>query len=189
MKLLLFIVTIATVLSCNSTSVDKDSGKSSSTPSGIHKQKSVTFDSSNKEGNVIKFISKYNFETFKAEVYDGKLASPDFSNNPYAVDREYVDFITNGCKQNGINFGGHYTIIQRSCGAMCEHIFIVDRHTGIIFNDINLNDGKYGYAYKKDSRLLIANSNVFIDDKFEYYNDFFDTPELYVWDKTKFIRL
>ena len=138
------------------------------------------------EGRLIKFTSKYNFETFKTKLFLGKPLSPDFTDNKFANDKEYIKFITDGCKKNNINFGGHYTIIQRSCGAMCEHIFIIDRITGKIYIDIRPNDGRYGYLYKKDSYLLIANSNVFQDDSLKYYNDFFGKPELYVWKDNKF---
>ena len=50
-------------------------------------------------------------------------------------------------------------------------------------------DCKYGFAYRKDSKLLIANSNVFNDENFEEYNDFFATPELYLWKEIKFVKL
>jgi hypothetical protein len=142
--------------------------------------------SSTTEGKLKKFTSHYNFETFKAKLFTGKSASPDFSDNEFADDKDFVKFITDGCKKSDINFGGHFTIIQRSCGAMCEHIFIVDRITGKIYTDIRPNDGRYGYLYKKDSYLLIANSNVFQDDSLEYYNNFFGSPELYVWKDNNF---
>jgi hypothetical protein len=141
------------------------------------------------DGKIIKFTSKYSFETFKTNVFIGNLASPDFARNEFLNDKEYVNFITEGCKKNGINFGGHYTIIQRFCGAMCSHIFIIDRISGKIFTDISPSDGRYGYFYKKDSRLLLANSKVFLDDSLKYYNNFFGVPELYVWKDNNFKRL
>jgi len=141
------------------------------------------------EGKLIKFTSKYNFETFKANLFTGETVSPDFSNNVFSKDKEYVKFITEGCKNNAINFGGHFTILQRSCGAICEHLFIVDRITGKIYTDIRPNDGRYGYLYKKDSYLLIANSNSFQDDSLTYYNDFFGKPEMYIWKDNNFQRL
>jgi hypothetical protein len=141
------------------------------------------------DSKIIKFATKYNFEIFKAKVFTGKLAKPDFTNNEFAIDPEYVMFITEGCQTNDINFGGHYTIIQKSCGAMCEHIFIVDRINGKIYTDIKPNDGRYGYLYKKDSDLLIANSNVFQDDSLKYYKDLFGKPELYIWKDNNFQTL
>ena len=139
----------------------------------------------------VKFKYNYNFETFKTKVFRGKLAHPDFTGNEFAEDKEYVDFITEECKDEGINFGGHYTIISRSCGCMCQHIFVIDRILGKIFTDINLNgDGKWGYVYKPDSKLLIANSGLFITDSLDYYTAFWgNTPELYVWTGEKFKRI
>jgi len=142
--------------------------------------------SNTKEGQIIKFTSLYNFETFKAKLFIGKVAPPNFSDNEFSSDKKYVKFITDGCNKNDINFGGHYTIIERSCGAGCVHIFIVDRITGKIFINIRPNDGRYGYLYKKDSYLLIANSNVFQDDSLKYYNDLEGTPELFVWKDNNF---
>ena len=146
----------------------------------------VDSNSNKTEGRIIKFTSHYNFETFKAKLFTGQIASPDFNNNEFANDKKYVKFIADGCKKNDINFGGHYTIIERSCGAECSHIFIVDRITGNIFTNIRPNDGRYGYLYRKDSYLLIANSNVFQDDSLKYYNDFEGTPELFVWKHNNF---
>lgn len=141
--------------------------------------------------NYTKFKSKYNFATFSTEVFTGKLAKPDFTNNEFAEDREYVDFITEGCNEKGINFGGHYTIIERSCGCMCLHIFIVDRISGKIHTNIKLNNGKWGYLYQPDSKLLIANSELFtrFDSLTHYCNQWNMTPELYIWTDKKFKRI
>lgn len=138
------------------------------------------------ENQPIRFNPPYTFEHFKAKIFTGKLALPDFTAIEFADDEEYVEFISNGCKENGINFGGQYTIIHGGCGAMCEHIFIVNRATGKIYTEITPNEGRYGFLYKKDSYLLIANSNVFIDDKLDFYYDVFGTPELYVWKNDNF---
>jgi len=138
------------------------------------------------DGKIIKFHSKYNFQTFATKLFEGKVSAPDFSNNEFSNDPAYVKFIEEGCKKNQINFGGHYTIIQRSCGTMCSNIFIIDRLNGKIFTDIKLNDGRYGYLYKKDSKLLIANSSVFKDDSLKYYNSLFGILELYVWTEDNF---
>jgi hypothetical protein len=184
MKQLPIIIILLTLTCCNDTNSDKIQHTSSDT---IAKSISTINSNSNTTlGKLIKFTSDYNFETFKAKIFTGKTALPDFTDNEFASDKEYIKFITDGCKKNDINFGGHYTIIQRSCGAMCEHIFIVDRINGKIFTDIKPNDGRYGYFYKKDSHLLIANSNVFQDDSLKYYNDIFGNPELYVWKNNNF---
>jgi hypothetical protein len=69
---------------------------------------------------------------------------------------------------------------------MCEHIFIVDRSTGKVFTNIKIKEGKYGYQYKKDSSLLIANSEAFLDDTLTVYNNLYATPEFYVWEGSDF---
>ena len=173
-----------TLTSCKDTNPNKTQHISADTTLKLISK--VDSNSNPTEERLIKFTSQYNFETFKTKLFTGKTASPDFRNNEFANDKEYVKFIADGCKNNHINFGGHFTIIQRSCGAMCEHIFIVDRITGKIYTDIRPKDGRYGYLYKKDSNLLIANSNVFQDNSLKYYSDFFGKPELYVWKDNNF---
>ena len=71
--------------------------------------------------------------------------------------------------------------------AQCVRIFLLlTESMGEIFTDINLNDGRYGYLYHNDSKMLIANSNVFQDDILKYYNNFFGEPELYFWTDMNF---
>ena len=152
---------------------------------------SINLESNSNESNsyeecLKKFSSPYSFDTFKAEVFTGKMADPDFTGSKLVDDKEYVSFIRDGCSQNGINFGGRYTIIHKGCGAMCEHLFIVDRITGKICTDIGLSEGHYGYLYHKDSYLLIANSNLFQDDTLGYYCNHFETPRLYRWRDNSF---
>lgn len=143
----------------------------------------------------VEFESDYDFETFRTEVFTGELAGPDFTGNEFAKDPEYVDFITEGCNENGVNFGGRYTIIHRSCGCMCEHIFVVDRVSGKIHQDINLTtpddgDGKWGYMYKPGSKMLIANSELFTTDKLDCYAGVYGTtPEIYLWTGANFKRI
>jgi len=145
-----------------------------------------------------KFISKYNFATFSTEVFTGKLANPDFTGSELAPDKQANEFMSNYMKDyvdfwtendEGINFGGHYTIIEMSCGCMCQLIHIVDRISGKIFA-VQLS-GKWGYLYQSDSKLLIANSELFtsLDSLTHYCNRWGIVPELYVWTGKKFKRI
>ncbi|MBD3636224.1 MAG: hypothetical protein HUJ25_02690 [Crocinitomicaceae bacterium] len=140
-----------------------------------------------------KYDSKYSFEDFECKVYDGKLATPIFENNPYAEDPEYVSFIRKGCEENGINYAGKYTVIHKACGAFCEHIFIVNREDGTIFTgefEPN-NGGRYGYDYRANSQLIIANSEMFPDPSHEYILRFPPNtlPEFYVLKANDFDQL
>lgn len=138
---------------------------------------------------IIQLKKTHTFEDYKVDVYQGELTAPDFTNNPYANDEEYVKFITEGCNKTNINFGGHYTIIEQSCGAECSHIFIINRKNGYIFTDIRPNKGRYGYEYRKDSKLLIANSNLFVDNNYKKYITYWCKPEFYKWNKNNFVRM
>ncbi len=151
-----------------------------------------TLDISNKT----KFDLKFSFESYQVKVYTGKLATQFIFDKELGADKEYVDFITEGCNKTDINFGGHYTILQNSCGCMCEHLFIIDRISGKVFTNIKLNDGKFGYLYKADSNMLIANTGLFENEKVNtdgsvnYYNGTWgEKPEVYVWKGNRFKRL
>jgi len=136
------------------------------------------------------FLAKYNFEAYKCKMYIGKLADPNFSNNPFAGDPEYVNFIIGG-RRKGINFGGKYTLIEKSCGAMCSHLFMVDRVSGKIFvstNGLKQQDGYYGFEYKKDSYLLITDSSI-LTDRLGKSNEFGITPQIFEWKKNSFLLL
>lgn len=184
-----YIFIFVLLMSCQDSNSSRDSSENPSKPEMdttlwvSHQEDSV---SNYTEGKYVTFKSRYNFSTFKEKVFEGAIAAPDFSTSEFSDDPEYVRFIENGCKGHGINFGGHYTILERSCGAMCSHIFIIDRISGKIFTDITPNDGRWGYMYKSDSRLLIANSETFTDSSLTTYWDFFAKPELYEWKENNF---
>jgi hypothetical protein len=140
-----------------------------------------------------KFISKYNFATFSTEVFTGKLANPDFTGSEFEHER-FVTHITEVCSEEGITFGGHYTIVRFGCGAMCEGLVVVDRISGKIF-DVELTSdeygdaGKYGFLFQSDSKLLIANSEVLSTDLTQYCTIWGKVPELYVWKGKNFKRI
>ncbi len=115
-----------------------------------------------------KFAFKSQFDHFKADIiYKGKLAPPDFSTDPKA--KHFITRIREGCEAEGVNFAGHYTIIEWGCGALCQEMAIVDRISGqIIYSHIPFDtaDGHSGTRYKIDSRMLIIN----IETLSEFYD-------------------
>ena len=141
------------------------------------------------DNSLIKLKNPKRFEDYKVEVYSGKLAEPSFKNNEFGNDKEYVKMISESCQRNRINFGGHYTIITQSCGTQCANFFIINRKTGYIYISPNPKDGKDGFEFRKDSELLIANSNLFVDEKFETYYKYFYKPEFYKWNGKDFKKL
>ncbi len=144
----------------------------------------------NHEAKILDFKSNFSFDKYAVEIFNGKLSNPNFKGNPFAEDKEYVKFISDGCDKNGINFGGKYTIFTRGCGMECSHLFIVDRMNGEIFTEINLNEGRYGYKFRPNSTMLIANSDLFTDDEFKNYVEHYHwKPELYNWEKNEFKRI
>ncbi len=109
---------------------------------------------------------KYKFESFKTSIYKGKLAAPDFTSDPSA--KFYKTMIKTQCKAQGVNFAGHYTVIEWGCGTECENIAVVDRLNGRIYYTTipyGGDEGYYGTKYKANSRMLIANSFNLDDHK------------------------
>jgi hypothetical protein len=109
-----------------------------------------------------KFTFKSQFENFKVDkIFRGKLAPPNFTTDPDA--KHYISRIKEGCKNEGINFAGQYTIVEWGCGALCQQMAIVDRISGkIIYSEIPFDkvDGHSGTKYKIDSRILIINTEA-----------------------------
>jgi hypothetical protein len=153
----------------------------------------------------IKYDSKYKFAQFTVDsIYNGELASPDvsiikdnkywnsFKRCNYLNTNEWKEHIITECRETGINFAGHFTIVEWGCGCQCKLMAIVDRITGeIFFPDIPEDhiDGYYGSQYHKDSRMIISNSAILEDYK-GYYLKYFDCyPEIYEWRDTISKRL
>ncbi len=131
---------------------------------------------SGREGKMVNFTLKHKFGDFSTGIYTGNLAEP----KPVVKDLP-VELISEVCKKEGVNFAGHYTIVQRNCGAMCEGLYIVDRISGNVFYKLKPNDsGRWGFLYRKNSRILIANANA-LDDSLQHYSDIFEAPEVYAW--------
>lgn len=183
MKSLFILFTFTLLLSCKEAPPQTEKSLVPTADTIVSQQEELPHDGT--EGRTLVFETEHTFDSFKADVYKGNLSAPDFNGNPFANDPEYVKLITEGCK-DGVNYAGKYTLIHKGCGAMCEHIFIVDRTNGKIFTGAIMNSGKYGYLYKKESRLLIANSEAFLDESLTVYSDLFATPEFYVWEGNNF---
>lgn len=116
-----------------------------------------------------KFTFKSKFDDFKVDpIYSGPLASPDFNTDPGA--KYFKTIIKEVCLDVGVNFAGHYTIVEWGCGTMCQQMAIVDRISGkIIYSQIPFDtlDGHAGSKYKIDSRMLIINTEAL--SEFEGY--------------------
>ena len=127
-----------------------------------------------------KHVFKSVFKDFQTkEIYKGKLANPDFRTDPNA--KYFITRIKEGCENNGVNFAGHYTIIEWGCGAGCQQMAVVDRMNGkIIFSKIPFDtlDGHCGLNYKIDSRMIVVNTEA-ISDYEGYARDYWRKPEVY----------
>jgi len=154
-----------------------------------NEQKAITEIKEPEKLDKFDLAQKYQFEDFTTDIYKGILALPDFKNAPYADDKEFIDLISKGCKKIPINFAGHFTVLTKSCGMYCEHLFLIDRRNGKI-RIINFpNEATYGFQYQANSNLFIINSNSLDEnltskEQFEMF-----PPEYYIWENDNFKRL
>jgi hypothetical protein len=105
-----------------------------------------------------KYKMPYAFSAFKASVYRGKLAAPDFKTDPAAW--LYRTQIRTQCKTEGINFAGHYTLAIWGCGSSCKVIAVIDRITGkISYSGIqDICSPFYEIKFKPNSSMVITNN-------------------------------
>lgn len=129
-----------------------------------------------------KLNPKYSFDRYKTELYNGKLAKPDF--NSYPDEKRFTTRIIEECK-NGINFAGRYTLVIWGCGSPCQSGVIVDRINGKIYSNYF---STFGSEFKKDSRMIILNSGL-IDENTKLIN-FHNMVDVSVelWNGSKFIK-
>lgn len=142
---------------------------------------------SNSEKNSSQNEFQSKFKEYATIIQKIKTSSLNFEENENKIHPDFIDYITDAAFNKPINFGGHYTIIQKSCGLDCEHIFMVDRLSGKVLNT-NLTEGYCGFDYQATSNLLIANSNSLKYD--DPLNDEENNcqPIFFVWNGSKFIE-
>lgn len=146
----------------------------------------------------VKYYSKYKFSQFLVDsIYEGKLMLPDLSSISdqlcqYLSVDQWKEFVNSECIKQGVNFAGHYTIVEWGCGCQCQNMAIIDRINGkIIFPDKTEDYiyEYYGAQYRKESRMIITNSAV-LEDYEGYYWKYFDCyPKIYEWRDTISKRL
>jgi hypothetical protein len=104
------------------------------------------------------------FESYPATVYKGRVAPVRIS-TPLA--RTFRTRLREGSK-DGVNFAGHYTVVEWGCGAGCLQVGIIDAKTGVVSFPKELAGfmvwfwGKEDYdalQFKPDSRLIILSGS------------------------------
>jgi len=123
----------------------------------------------------VKFKPHIRFGDFPVKVTSAKKAPLQYNSNPLGT--QFKTRITQTYHDDQVNFGGHYVFIKWGCGSPCYMSALVDINSGIIYDGISSG---YGYDFKKDSRMLIANPTGL--DGF-YLNCASCEPLIYVWDE------
>ena len=99
-------------------------------------------------------------EDYPAPVYKGKPAALKLNGSKEA--RNFRTRLREGAKE-GVNFAGHYTVVQWGCGTACLQAAFIDAKTGAVFFPKELNafgvwfwdNNEEALQFKPDSRLLI----------------------------------
>jgi hypothetical protein len=127
------------------------------------------------------FKTPYHFNDFTVSIDSGKHSPINWKSNPST--RRFRTSIKDGVKR-GVNFAGHYCIVEWGCGTQCQSWIIVDLLTGNIYDGISTCRGQ---DYRSDSRLIILDPP---DGKNgEYSDNFCMEPVVYEWKGNKLHRL
>ena len=101
------------------------------------------------------------FEDYPAPVYKGRAAALKLNDSEEA--RNFRTRLREGARE-GVNFAGHYTVVQWGCGTACLQAAFIDAKTGAVFFPRELNGfgvwywGKEDYdalQFKPNSRLIV----------------------------------
>ncbi|MFO1150132.1 MAG: hypothetical protein U1E62_17280 [Alsobacter sp.] len=95
-------------------------------------------------------------------VFERYKAGPVYSDTParptLGKDRTFHEFrtaIRDGTTK-GVNFAGHYRLIQVGCGSGCLFVFMVDVRTGMMKPSLAHEPvGNTDFRYRKNSRLVL----------------------------------
>lgn len=118
------------------------------------------------------------------EIFKGKPTKPILKKN--SQEWHFKTNINNGASQ-GVNFAGHFTIVEWGCGTICQEYAIVDLQNGKVY----MPQGKtgrtsYGLIYKTNSNLLITDPIDSATAKgYELKIPAWLTSYYYVWDGSK----
>jgi hypothetical protein len=91
------------------------------------------------------------FDDYLIPVFNGKLTAPNFESN--LASKNFITRIKAAC-EGGINFAGHYTLVEWGCGTACQTGVLVDRKTGEIHDRPT---SSLGTDFKSNSTLFIEN--------------------------------
>ena len=92
------------------------------------------------------------FERYAVQVE--AIRSPRIDLGSHPIGRKYRTQIRYTVKTQGVNFGGHYTLVEWGCGSPCTQLAIVDLKSGDIWHDADVIAAR-GFVFHADSTLLV----------------------------------
>jgi len=105
------------------------------------------------------------FGQYPVSVFQGPVVYPDFA----GAQKQYANFRTrlNDAVKGGVNFAGHYALVQFGCGMGCTQGYMIDLTNGQVapLPLGNLATGGIEYASRPDSTLLqtVWRSDMLLD--------------------------
>ena len=115
----------------------------------------------------------YGFGLYPVKVDTIQAAPINWKSNPSA--KRFKTVITQGVTQ-GVNFAGHYRIVEWGCGSPCQSWVIVDLITGTIYDGISTANGM---VFERNSYLIVLDPHD--DTDFRSPNK----TTLYLWKNNK----
>jgi len=115
------------------------------------------------------------FEDFA--VHEESVAEPKVDITSHPIGRKFRSVIRETVAEEGVNFAGHFTVVEWGCGSPCQQFAIVNTLTG----EITHNPARIlsrGLEFRRDSRLIVL--NPFVPGE----NDWLPTlaTRYYLWD-------
>lgn len=120
-----------------------------------------------------------------AEIYTGDIAPVNLNSHPDAM--TFKTRLREGVDYYGVNFAGHYTVIEIGCGTSCQAIWLIDAINGNVYRAPFISE--LGISIRKDSKLLTENPSESINSFLEgtgYTSVDWLKTRYYVWENNEF---
>jgi hypothetical protein len=127
------------------------------------------------------------FKQHKVAVYQGSISSikpyKTYTFGSYSKEQVKAYY-----QKEGVNFGGHYCLIQFSCGGPCTRSELIDCQTGKIYTGVE-GCGET-FIFQKDSKMIVVNpittdnKGYYTPDSVQFYFPCKYLHQIYLWQES-----
>jgi hypothetical protein len=132
----------------------------------------------------LKLRPKTTFSQHTVAVYKG-ATSPIKPYKAYTFGPCSKEQVKSYYQKEGVNFGGHYCLMQFSCGGPCTRSELIDCQTGKIYTGVE-GCGET-FVFQKDSKMIIVNpiatdqKGYYTPDSVQYYFPCKYLHQIFIW--------